>query len=117
MKNILSTSLTELTRRRIPDFNNLLAVLQRRTPSRPVINLTGYDNLCFLMYDAPELIQAIVDKLGEFYLRGYQLALARSRALIEKTQKIGYAFGSGNTIAGYIPSDHYIVMNKAAMLD
>lgn len=195
-----------------------------------LINLTGYDNLCFLMYDAPELIQAIVDKLGEFYLRGYQLALqhdfvgacahgddwgfktqtlmppeflrryiipwhqkivaavhaagrpiilhscgqleavmddiidvchynakqsfedaitpveealdrwgqriailggvdvdflcrrtpaeiiARSHALIEKTGCMGYALGSGNTIADYIPSDHYIAMNKAAMM-
>jgi len=40
-----------------------------------VIQLTGYDNLCYLMYDAPELVQAIADKLGAILVQRYTLAL------------------------------------------
>ena len=142
-----------------------------------LIDLTGYDNLCFLMYDAPELIQAIVDTVHaagrpiilhscgqletvmdeiidvcQYNAKqsfedtitpveealdrwGQRIAIlggvdvdflcrrtpaeifGRSRALIEKTRNAGYALGSGNTIADYIPSDHYIAMNKAALMD
>lgn len=40
-----------------------------------VIALTGYDNLCFLLYDEPELVQDIFDAVGERLVRYYELAV------------------------------------------
>jgi uroporphyrinogen decarboxylase len=40
-----------------------------------VISLTGYDNLCLMMYDNPDLVQAIFDNVGKRLLRYYEIAL------------------------------------------
>jgi uroporphyrinogen decarboxylase len=40
-----------------------------------VISLTGYDNLCLMLYDTPDLVQAIFDNVGERLLRYYEIAL------------------------------------------
>jgi uroporphyrinogen decarboxylase len=40
-----------------------------------VITLTGYDNLCLMLYDNPELVQAVFDKVGERLLKYYELCL------------------------------------------
>ena len=40
-----------------------------------VIALTGYDNLCLMLYDEPELAQAIFDKVGSGLLRYYELSV------------------------------------------
>lgn len=39
-----------------------------------VIGLTGYDNLCFIMYDDPELAEDIFRSVGEGLLRYYELS-------------------------------------------
>jgi len=41
-----------------------------------VIALTGYDNLCFMLYDNPDLAGAIFDKVGEGLLKYYEAALS-----------------------------------------
>jgi uroporphyrinogen decarboxylase len=41
-----------------------------------VITLTGYDNLCLMLYDNPDLVQAIFDRVGERLLRYYEIALS-----------------------------------------
>ena len=40
-----------------------------------MINLTGYENLCLLYYDEPDLVQALADKVGQQALEFFQLAL------------------------------------------
>jgi uroporphyrinogen decarboxylase len=40
-----------------------------------VIALVGYDNLCFMLYDDPPLIEAIFTKVGERLLKYYEIAL------------------------------------------
>ena len=39
-----------------------------------VIALTGYDNLCFMLTDDPELVQMLFDKVGQTLLRFYEIA-------------------------------------------
>ena len=40
-----------------------------------VITLTGYDNLCLMLYDNPSLVAAIFNRVGEGLLKYYELAL------------------------------------------
>jgi uroporphyrinogen decarboxylase len=40
-----------------------------------VISLVGYDNLCLMIYDNPDLVQAIFDRVGEGLLKYYEIAL------------------------------------------
>lgn len=40
-----------------------------------VTALTGYDNLCFLLYDDPDLVRDIFNAVGERLLRYYELAV------------------------------------------
>jgi uroporphyrinogen decarboxylase len=40
-----------------------------------VITLTGYDNLCLMLYDNSELVRAIFDEVGERLLKYYELCL------------------------------------------
>lgn len=40
-----------------------------------LIGLVGYDNLCFMLYDNPELVRAIVDNVGSRLLKNYEAAL------------------------------------------
>jgi uroporphyrinogen decarboxylase len=39
-----------------------------------VIGLTGYDNLCLMIYDKPDLAKAIFDHVGERLLKHYEIA-------------------------------------------
>ncbi len=41
-----------------------------------LIALTGYDNLCLMLYDEPELVGRIVDEVGKRLVRYYEIALA-----------------------------------------
>ena len=38
-----------------------------------VLSLVGYDNLCYMLVDEPELVQEIFDAIGSRYLRYYQI--------------------------------------------
>ncbi|MDR1438865.1 MAG: hypothetical protein LBJ10_02270 [Clostridiales bacterium] len=38
------------------------------------IALTGYDNLCLMLYDDPGLAKAIIDKVGECLLKHYEIS-------------------------------------------
>lgn len=40
-----------------------------------LIALTGYDNLCMMLYDEPELVQRICDEVGSRLLHYYEIAL------------------------------------------
>ena len=40
-----------------------------------VIALTGYDNLCLMLYDDPELVGRLFDEVGKRLVRYYELAL------------------------------------------
>ena len=40
-----------------------------------VIMLTGYDNLCYMLFDNPELVKAIFKKTGEILYKYYEIAL------------------------------------------
>jgi uroporphyrinogen decarboxylase len=40
-----------------------------------VITLTGYDNLCLMLYDNPDLVEVIFNKVGERLLQYYEIAL------------------------------------------
>ncbi len=40
-----------------------------------VISLTGYENLCYLLYEQPSLVKAVFDKVGDILLRYYRNAL------------------------------------------
>lgn len=40
-----------------------------------VISIVGYDNLCIMLYDEPELAQAIFDKVGQLLLTYYEKCL------------------------------------------
>jgi uroporphyrinogen decarboxylase len=40
-----------------------------------VISLTGYDNLCLMIYDNPGLVQAVFDNVGKRLLRYYEICL------------------------------------------
>lgn len=44
------------------------------------ISILGYDNLCYLLYDDPELVQAVTDKVGETLLNYYR-AMAEHPAI------------------------------------
>lgn len=39
-----------------------------------VIGILGYDNLCYLLYDDPALVQAVTDKVGEAFVQYYECA-------------------------------------------
>jgi len=41
-----------------------------------VIALTGYDNLCLMLYDNPDLAEAIFNRVGEVLLEHYEIALS-----------------------------------------
>ena len=41
-----------------------------------VISLMGYDNLCFAIYEEPELVQTLFDTIGSRLLRYYEIAAA-----------------------------------------
>jgi uroporphyrinogen decarboxylase len=40
-----------------------------------VTTLVGYDNLCLMLYDSPDLVKAIFDHVGERLLKYYEIAL------------------------------------------
>ena len=40
-----------------------------------VIALTGYDNLCLMLYDNPDLVETIFNRVGEGLLKYYEIAL------------------------------------------
>lgn len=40
-----------------------------------VMAITGYDNLCIMLFEEPELVQALFDKVGEGLLRYYENAV------------------------------------------
>jgi len=40
-----------------------------------VIALTGYDNLCFMMHDTPDLVQELFNKVGETLLKYYEIVV------------------------------------------
>ena len=40
-----------------------------------VITLTGYDNLCLMLYDCPDLVMAIFNRVGGILLENYERAL------------------------------------------
>ena len=40
-----------------------------------VIGLTGYDNLCFMMYENPKLVRQLFDDVGSRLVKYYELAL------------------------------------------
>ena len=40
-----------------------------------VINLAGFDNLCYMVYDAPELVQRLFDEVGRRIVRYYENSL------------------------------------------
>lgn len=39
-----------------------------------VTNLVGFDNLCFMLYDNPDLVKAVFDKVGSTLLKYYEIA-------------------------------------------
>jgi uroporphyrinogen decarboxylase len=39
-----------------------------------VIGLVGYDNLCIMLYEEPELVKAIFDRVGESLVQYYEIA-------------------------------------------
>lgn len=41
-----------------------------------VISIVGYDNLCLMLYDEPELVEAIFNKVGEILLTYYKKCMA-----------------------------------------
>lgn len=40
-----------------------------------VVPMVGYENLCLMLYDNPELVKAIFDQVGERMLKYYEIAL------------------------------------------
>jgi len=40
---------------------------------------------------------------------------ARARKLLDETQSVGYALGSGNSIPAYVPDENYLAMTGAAL--
>ena len=43
-----------------------------------MINLVGYENLCMMMYENLDLVQAIADRVGAFVVRHFELGLQHS---------------------------------------
>ena len=41
-----------------------------------VIDLVGYDNLCFMLADDPELVQMVFDKVGSSLVKFYEISVA-----------------------------------------
>lgn len=41
-----------------------------------VTSLLGYDNMCYMLYDEPELLEAVFHKVGQIQLEYYQKAVA-----------------------------------------
>ncbi len=41
-----------------------------------VIDLVGYDNLCFMLADDPELVQMVFDKVGSCLVKFYEISVA-----------------------------------------
>ena len=58
----------------LPD-NMKLMIMGPNGVLENVIVLTGYDNLCLMLYDNPQLVSAIFNKVGERLLKYYELAL------------------------------------------
>lgn len=101
-----------------------------------VIKLVGYDNICIMVYEEPELARAVFDNVGsrlvEYYDSsvgydtvgmvcsnddwGFNTQTFLSPAMLERTkERGGYALGSGNSIADFIPAENYDAMLRAAM--
>lgn len=69
-----STDILNTIRSDLPDGMKLM-VMGPGGVLENVIELTGYENLCFMMYDDPTLAQRLFDAVGERLVRYYVLAL------------------------------------------
>lgn len=70
----LDYSLLERIRPLLPGNMKIMLV----TPDgllETVTRLVGYDNLCLMLYDDPDLVRDIFDKIGAIYLRYYELGM------------------------------------------
>ena len=77
----------------LPDSMGILGCL-----SQGVFEITmflfGYENLCYLIYDNPELVKAVIDKVGEIILKGYE-KLCKMKKLIGFFQGDDMGFKTG----------------------
>ena len=68
------TSVLSDVKRYLPDGMKLM-VMSPGGVLENVIELTGYDNLCYMLYEQPELAGRLFDEVGNRLLRYYELAL------------------------------------------
>ncbi len=97
-----------LSRKREPDFNNLLSVLNRQVPSRPTLfEFFLNDELHELLGGRPCPADA-VDRcrlmIQAFYHAGYDYTTLHAS---------DFSFPSGNSIPGYVPVQNYLTMVAA----
>lgn len=65
----------ERIRERMPDGMKLM-VMGPGGVLENLIALTGYDNLCIMLYEEPALVKAIADKIGQTLMTYYEAAIA-----------------------------------------
>ncbi len=69
-----------------------------------VIRLIGYENLCYLLYDEPDVVSDVFEQVGSRIYRYYKTAFK------------AYALGTGNSVPTYVPEENYLAMTAAALL-
>lgn len=61
----------EFLSRNLPDNMGILGCLSQGF-FEVTMFLFGYENLCYLLYDNPELVKAVTDRVGKIILEGYE---------------------------------------------
>jgi len=83
----------------LPEGMKVIPVLPNG-PLENLVGLMGYEPLCYALRDDLALVEAVADRIGEAEL-----------ALYEKfCDGGGWALGSGNSIANYIPVENFLAM-------
>lgn len=95
-----------------------------------VISLVGYDNLCYMLFEEPELVQAIFDHVGAGLVSYYEQVVDadtvgflcsnddwgfNTQTFLSTADRAGYMLGSGNSIPEYVPHENYLAMIRAAL--
>lgn len=61
----------EFTAKNLPESMGIWGCLSQGF-LETVMFLTGYENLCFLLYDKPDLVEALFDRVGNIIIKGNQ---------------------------------------------
>ncbi len=88
----------EFTSRNLPEGMGFFACPTGGFLEMPVNALFGYENLCYLMYDVPDLVKAVFDRVGEL-IYGYYRAVVGMNGLAGFFQGDDMGFKTGTLVS------------------